>query len=414
MTSEIILMNRNVLTIGADSAMTSWAGGRYRIANEAEKIFTFGGNTPLAIMIYNSADILGHPWQSVIGEFIDQQGKTDFTSVEDLAAAFFTHLDNHMSLFEPEEEERWFALTLNVIYSQIVHLARERLKFAGMTDDRSLGREEAMVMAINFVHRAFHDEEGNPLPNLDCFADTEAEDVYSKFGDTVDAIIRDHFGDVTTDANAIAKLREIAGFAVVKELFLERMIMSGLVFAGFGSDQMYPTFDEYFVSTVFNNRVKRRRHYLNQVSNKNQASVSFFADSDASVGFLRGIDSDTAGFIFGASEFFLTKMSGPFVEQLDFLDATQKQKLTESLVHEFSPIYHQSLLSALDQKVEQDRVTPFLDVVNSMGPDEMGSMTADLVNLNILRKKVVNEESTVGGPVRVFTMSKRGGTKQLM
>ncbi len=414
MTSEIILMNRNVLTIGADSAMTSWAGGRYRIANEAEKIFTFGDKSSLAIMIYNSADILGHPWQSVIGEFMDTHRKTDFSSVEDLAATFFAYLDNHVSLFEPEEEERWFALTLNVIYSQIVHLARERLNFAGMTDDRSLGREEAMVMAINFVHRAFHDEDGKPLPNLDCFSDTAPEDVYSKFSDTVDAVIRDHFGDVTQDEGAIAKLREIAGFAVVKELFLERMIMSGLVFAGFGSDQMYPTFDEYFVSTVFNNRVKRRRHYLNEVSNKNQASVSFFADSDASVGFLRGIDSDTAGFLFGASEFFLTKMSGPFVDQLDFLDATQKQKLTESIAHQFSPLFHQSLLGALDQKVEMDRITPFLDVVNSMGPEEMGTMTADLVNLNILRKKVVNEEGTVGGPVRVFTMSKRGGTKQLM
>ncbi len=414
MTSEIILMNRNVLTIGADSAMTSWAGGRYRIANEAEKIFTLGKDTPLAIMIYNSADILGHPWQSVIGEFIDVHGKTDFASVEDLASTFFSHLDSHVSLFEPEEEERWFALTLNVIYSQIIHLARERLQFAGMTDDRSLGREEAAVMAINFVHRAFHDEEGNQLPNLDCFADTTPDEVYAKFGDTVDAVIRDHFGDLTDDAAAIAKLRDIAGFAVVKELFLERMIMSGLVFAGFGSDQMYPTFDEYFVSTVFNNRVKRRRHYLNQVSSKNQASVSFFADSDASVGFLRGIDSDTAGFIFGASEFFLTRMSGPFVEQLDYLDGTQKQKLTQSLVREFSPVFHQSVLGALDDKVEQDRITPFLDVVNSMGPDEMGTMTADLVNLNILRKKVVNEEGTVGGPVRVFTMSKRGGTKQLM
>ncbi len=414
MTSEIILMNRNVLTIGADSAMTSWAGGRYRIANEAEKIFTFGGKTPLAIMIYNSADILGHPWQSVIGEFIDEKGRAEFSSVEDLASEFFTYLDNHMSLFEPEEEERWFALTLNVIYAQIVHLARERLKFAGMTDDRSLGREEATVMAINFVHRAFHDEEGEPLPNLDCFADVAPDEVYAKFSDTVDAVIRDHFADVTGDENVLQKLREIAGFAVVKELFLERMIMSGLVFAGFGDDQMYPSFDEYFVSTVFKNRVKRRRHFLNEVSNKNQASVSFFADSDASVGFLRGIDSDTAGFLFGASEFFMTKMSPPFVEQLDFLDAGQKQKLAESLIREFSPVYHQSLLAALDQKVEHDRITPFLDVVNSMGPDEMGTMTADLVNLNILRKKVINEEGTVGGPVRVFTMSKRGGTKQMM
>ncbi len=414
MTSEIILMNRNVLTIGADSAMTSWAGGRYRIANEAQKIFTLGGGAPLGIMIYNSADILGHPWQSVIGEFIDTHAKTDFASVEDLASTFFNYLDNHMSLFEPEEEERWFALTLNVIYAQIVHLARERLKFAGMTEDRSLGREEALVMAINFVHRAFHDEEGNPLPNLDCFSDTSPDEVYQKFSDTVDAVIRDHFSDVTSDATVLGKLREIAGFAVVKELFLERMIMSGLVFAGFGSDQMYPTFDEYFVSTVFNNRVKRRRHFLNEVSNKNQASVSFFADSDASVGFLRGIDSDTAGFIFGASEFFLTKMSGPFVDQLEFLDSNQKEMLTQSFIQEFSPIYHQSLLGALDQKVEMDRITPFLDVVNSMGPEEMGTMTADLVNLNILRKKVINEEGTVGGPVRVYTMSKRGGTKQLM
>ena len=132
------------------------------------------------------------------------------------------------------------------------------------------------------------------------------------------------------------------------------------------------------------------------------------------VGFLRGIDSDTAGFLFGASEFFMTKMSGSFFEQLEFLDATQKQKVTEAFVEQFSPLFHQSLLGALDQKVEMDRITPFLDVVNSMGPDEMGTMTADLVNLNILRKKVINEEGTVGGPVHVFTMSKRGGTKQLM
>jgi hypothetical protein len=404
-------MNRNVVSLGADSAMTSWAGGRYRITNEAEKIFSVGGK-PLAIMIYNSADILGHPWQTIIGAFFDKNKKTNFESVGEFGTAFFKFLDNQKSLFGASEQERWFALTLNVVFSQIVHLARERLRFAGSTDDRSLGRREATLMAINLAHRLFHDEQGNELPNLDCFPGLTTNDIYKKYAGSIDRVIAEHFEDLTDDPDAQAKLREIAGFVVLKDLFLERMMMSGLIFVGFGKDDLYPIFDEFFVSVVFDGTVKRRRNFLNEISNKNHAAISFFADSDASVGFLRGIDNETAGFVFGASEHFMNALGDQFIQGLDFLDENEKQQLAQKMSHEFAPTFQYLLLGALDDKISRERITPFLDVVNNMGPQEMASITGDLVKLNSLRKKIVNEESTVGGPVRVVTISKRGGVTE--
>lgn len=409
MTAEIAILNQSSASLAADSAATSWAGGRYRITNEALKIFPMDQKTPLAIMIYGSADILGHPWHAIIGEFSAESSRNRFGTIEDLGHEFFRFLESRISLFPAEEQERWFALMVNVVFSEIVHEAKIRLQFAGMTGNRDLTPHQALAIAVNRIYQIFFDGSGNEQPNLDCFDGLSPDDVYKMSADTIDSVIADRFSEYEKDDEIIAKLRKIAVFSLVKDEFLERLLTSGIVFAGYGGDDLYPGYTEYMASTIFANRVKRKQSALDRISNQNQASIAFFAQSDASLGFLRGIDDDTAGFLFSASEFLVNVLGGHFAQSLDFLSEADRNKVADRMKSQFNPAFMFNIQQALDQKVKEDRIIPFLDVVANMGPKEMTDIAYELVNLNVVRKKVINEAPTVNTPIRVCTITKQGG-----
>ena len=69
MTSEVVVMNRMGVALAADSAATIEMGENSKLRNSALKLFMLSKYCPVGVMVYNNADLLGVPLETIIKLF---------------------------------------------------------------------------------------------------------------------------------------------------------------------------------------------------------------------------------------------------------------------------------------------------------------------------------------------------------
>ena len=72
MTAEIAVLNQEAVALAADSAVT----GSAKIFQSANKIFALSKYRPVALMIYDNAQFLGVPWETIVKLYRRQLGDT--------------------------------------------------------------------------------------------------------------------------------------------------------------------------------------------------------------------------------------------------------------------------------------------------------------------------------------------------
>jgi hypothetical protein len=93
MTAEIGILNPMGVALAADSAVTisaaSEAGGRTKIYNSANKLFSLSKFHPVGIMVYGNAALMGFPWETIIKVFRAKLGDKQFDHLNDYCEQFF-------------------------------------------------------------------------------------------------------------------------------------------------------------------------------------------------------------------------------------------------------------------------------------------------------------------------------------
>jgi hypothetical protein len=96
-------MNKHAVVLAADSATTvsQWTeeGRETRYFKGANKIFQLSESRPVGVMIYDSADILSVPWETVIKTFRAELGEKSFNDLDGYKNEFFSFLAQDRRLF---------------------------------------------------------------------------------------------------------------------------------------------------------------------------------------------------------------------------------------------------------------------------------------------------------------------------
>jgi hypothetical protein len=78
MTAEIIVMNKHAIAMASDSAVTFPDD---KIFTSANKLFMLSKYHPVGIMIYDSADFMGMPWEIIIKLFRQHLEETKYDTI---------------------------------------------------------------------------------------------------------------------------------------------------------------------------------------------------------------------------------------------------------------------------------------------------------------------------------------------
>jgi hypothetical protein len=407
MTSEIAVMNQRCVALAADSAVTLIDGKKVVVRNDQRKLFDLAAGVPIGVMFFGVADLMGHPWDVLIEHFRKKGRAGLLPHVRDHAVKFTGALDNLEEFFPRSGQKDDYRRLLASVFRFLLQLA-QFIQENSAKEGRNASKDEILRQAIDLVWQRYRFlEDGTARRDLPCFPQGFGTWVAKEHADVIDAYIAQGFSNYALDAAAQQKLRDIAVFCVVKDLFLEDV--TGLVFAGYGAADRYPSVVTYNVSAVVGGIVKRSEIDVETIDGEMRSAITLFADSEAIYAFLRGIELDLEMRLYGTMQAMNEGLVDQVLDAVGDLDPARREAIRGQFRSQHLPQYLNRFYSMLSDYQQKAYLDPVLHVLEIATRQDMAETAQDLVALNIFKKRIMARQPTVGGAIDVAVISREDG-----
>lgn len=396
MTAEIAIANASAIALAADSAVTI---GDQKIYNSALKLFSLSKVAPIGVMIYGSADLMHIPWETLIKTYRKQLGSKVYGSLLEYSDDFISYLNDNPELFPEETQSSWILSNVNSYYSLIRKEFFEKLhpilKDKGEIDSSEVS--DAFSEVVSYHHSQLSDR--NFTKGFDgAFAKSLRKKYLKDFKSVRESI----FENVKVSGATASKLYDIATFIQTKEIFSTGV--SGVVIAGYGESEIYPSIYTFDIEGVVENKLKYRvnEDKSHSIENGSECRIIAFAQEDMVGTFMNGINPQVLFFV----ESYLSEAFKRLPELLpeNHSSSTDKKRF-KSQVDKLLRGFFEEFTSHL----QSEHSYPVLRMVTALPKDELAAMAEALVNLTAFKRRITASMETVGGPIDVAVISKGDG-----
>jgi hypothetical protein len=405
MTAVLGILNKQAVAIAADSAVTIGDPINHKIFNRANKIFTLSKFHPVGVMIYNSANFMGTPWETIIKIYRKQLGDKSFSTVKLYQEDFISYLKSR-NFFTVENDQKGFlygfAHTLVGTIIKEVALAN-RLLIETPTDEN----KNQFLTILEEKTDLYNEQFNNQAIFCDDFIDFKFADFEDYANQLFDELIIQNFtanGYIVNDSLRLKLKQLIFVYLKTKENFTS---FSGLIFTGFGEDEIYPSLVPLNISLALQSRL---RCYVEEsseayITNENSGAIRPFAQTDVINTILTGIDPTLDNIYLQNFETYFNKYNKFILDNIGdsnpVLSAQIKGLDVKQLVSEYES-------KNLETK-QTNYIFPLMDAVSSLSKEDLAEMAESLIYLTYLKRRMTNAEESVGGPVDVAIISKGDG-----
>lgn len=374
MTAEIAILNKSGIVLAADSAVTiSNNLGNAKAYNAANKLFSCGGNKNIAFMIYGNAEYMEIPWEIIFKEFRSETQIIDFRNLEECATSFFAFLkkdqfnDCHISK----------NIIISTFYRTLNYVTNVASDFINEEQAKSDNHEIEDEKIIEILKKVILLVRENNIDRKEMDFEITVEDFISEFFDFIDKDLKNFFKlDISEIFNDLVTL--LYELVIYKNSFDNS---SGIVFAGYGSNDLFPSLYSYEVDYSFNGNLKyTSQEKVNITVNGCSASITPFAQSDMVLTILKGMD--------------------PSIES-EIIDKISASELTEN--------QKDDIIESVANFQKGNFIDPILNIVSMLSVSELANMAETLVNLTSFKRHITDSLETVGGPVDVLVITRGDG-----
>lgn len=408
MTAEIAILNRNAVAMAADSAVTLQLPGGQKIYNTVNKLFALSKYRPLGVMVYGSADFMRIPWETIIKIYRADLYDKGYPHLEEYASDFIDFFHRETTLFPPELQSASAAEYLRI------GLSRLREKIDGevqhtIKEMGSIDEEQIKVLIRNKV--AAFVEDLDKCEDLPGFGREDIENCATERKNEIQAALQAVFEKLP-----IAEVSEQllhAGSLILCKKFA-RKNYSGIVIAGYGEKDLFPSLVAYECECVIGNRlryVEANHSKIGIAGHESVASVNPFAQREMVNRFMEGVDprylyvveSYVSELLMKGYPFKIAQaLAGKITDELQETVRKELVELGEKLAEDFK--------AELNEYRRHQFVQPVIDSVASMPKDELAAMAESLVNLTAFKRRMTSVETdTVALPIDVAVISKGDG-----
>ena len=417
MTSEVVLMNRQAVAMAADSAVTITGGNYLKTYQSADKLFPLVEGQPVAVMIYNNAEIMSTPWETVISLYREQTRGRALDTVDAYAKDFMSFLSGNMDLFPANDQDTEYFRLVAVVFSMIFEEFDYQLEeFKRANGARARDHVSSILeFVVDHVHYDYqYNFDDTIRGDLACFPKGMAEQVRRRYAaeaeeliDSLLAAMRQEHHGLTVSEQTTQKLRDIAVFAVTKDAFFEHY--TGVVFAGFGRNDKFPSMRSYLTSSVVLGILKRREDRSANMTADAGPVIQPFAQDRMIRTFLTGIDPYLRMFMFGETLKLASGLVGDVISKAPNLTPDQRQRMFEEYSQSTMTPVLREFFRSLDGYQQAVHTAPIYRAVQMLPKKELGETAASLIKLNSFQQKVSAAVETVGGPVDTAVITRNGG-----
>ncbi len=403
MTAEIAIMNKEAIALATDSAVTMGQEGGQKISNSANKLFALSKYYPVGIMVYGSASLMGVPWESIIKIYRNKSGKQKFDTLKEYADKFIAFLNNGNPLFPETEQEKYLSGSTFSYFGLIREEIEEKVKSI-MDEEGKVTDNQVKQIVSDLIKDHFNKlKKAKILPSI---PKNHIRNIINKYGNIIDKIREKVFEKLPLPPNIVNKLRNIGASLFSIDVF--QVNISGIVIAGFGEKDTFPSLKSFDIEGIVDNRLKYKKRLSGEINFQNTAAIIPFAQREMVTTFMEGIDPYLQNQIEGYLSEIFDKYPKIIVENIEEFDDSEKQQLKEKLRKISNEIFkdYQKHVTNCRRK---NYVDPVIRVVGMLPKDELAAMAESLVSLTSFKRKVTMETETVGGPIDVAVISKGDG-----
>lgn len=394
MTAEIAILNRTAVALAADSIVTLAGPRSSKTYDSAEKIFQLSRFQPIGLMIYNNALFMNAPLEVLVRRYREKVPTTGFQELVQVWPAFETFLLDFKREREDEVEhfQGMIGAELAAFADAIVTHMLE-----GIGKRKKKGEETVAELLARRVQERAAEAEARPL--LPAFLeDITFEQFMAEYGEEVQKAAEERFGPLEIEVTS--QLHESLGrmmFAIIRS-DIRTAAYTGLVFAGFGSEELFPTLFALEVDGVYFNRLRTMNSHIVDIDRRGDtAAVVPFAQKDMPERFILGIDRQFEGALEKIADSIVSDVLG---QCKDAFDTDQADLVRVAAARQF-----RDGLGRLKRNSEQTLKT----VVNHMSKKELGEVAFSLVELTSRKRRYSTDMETVGGPIDVAILTRNEG-----
>ena len=401
MTAQLAILNKSSVALAADSAATVIVDGVVKI-HQSDKLFALREDKPIGVMVYGNAEFMGVPWATLVSMYrssaTTSQGRTTREYVKD----FLKFIKDAKICNSDAEVDYATQVAISALYS-----VRMDIDANGQNRTRDKGgpltRRERNDLFRSIIERTLQNvDEARPFRTMDSKKlDVVFERVLTQ---------ADEFIDRMLESNHIYK-RDRKKFCCLLQRIsygsIERQIMSraysGVVIAGFGEQEIFPTLVETKVDGFVAGALRVKFGFHHDIGRDNSCVVVPFAQRDMVSRFMEGVDPAVHEYLRSLEDlvynFSRTALNAR--SKLTNMQEKALKKVVEKDVGEY--------LKGLQAFLRDEFWGPIVRVVAHLPQEDLATMAESLVSLTSLKRHVSSEEETVGGPVDVAVVSKGNG-----
>ena len=240
-------------------------------------------------------------------------------------------------------------------------------------------------------------------------AKTQFPKIRKKYGAVIRKAKKEVFENLPISKTLSRKLTEIAGYLLTKfHPQMENPSLSGVVIAGFGENEIYPSLRHFSVVGMANNYLHYKMKDEIKITSEQNAVIVPFAQREMVSTFMTGIDPSYGAVIESSVLEIFQKYPKIIIENIESLADAEKKELEEKLVNisiEMVDKWSEELINYRRLYHE----SPVMGVVSALPKDELAAMAESLVKLTAFKRKVSLEAETVREPIDVAVISKGDG-----
>lgn len=387
MTAIVAVLNKHAVAIAADSAVTM--GDTHKVVNSANKIFTLSKYHPVAVMTYNNAAFMGVPWDIIIKEYRKELSEKSYEKLNDYVEDFIDFLHNR-DFFCDEKTQRNYLKRLLDSFVKNELLQRDGIS----TEDLTGERLNEKIISYKEHHR--NDEKCSEFEHY----------TYDEFRKQFYTLVQEY-----SSQNRINISDELCeAFFYYLSAKLESPMSTGLVFVGYGENEIYPSLYPLNVSLAVDGHL---RYYVNkdrivEISDHVcKPSIVPFAQIDVTQTIVRGINPTFLHIIYNVISDTVSNVLEIIANHLTKDDSTAAMA---PIIRDLdTTLTLNDAIQTIQQQMFNCYTVPLLQTVIGLDKEDMANMAESFISLTSLVRRMQPREETVGGPVDVAVISKGDG-----
>lgn len=381
MTSEVLIMTPSAVAMAADSVVTINGNKTYEGVN---KLFMLSKNPPMGIMIYNNANFIAIPFETLIKDFREQiMDDVTVNTVDDFKNKFKEYLEN-----EPKKNNFPMLSLQDKIKIFTNHMVNEVSNLDENTIDEWLLDNKGLDVFDTYKDIIFTDDDS--LENFN-------------------NCLKDILPELNSDKKA--KIHE-----VLKNIFVQIMVLenyTGVAIVGFETDKLFPSCTLFKIRYIYDDKFVFDNIENDEVGGKKGVIFAPLAQTDVIELFLTSLDSLTEEQL----KMYFNNMINGYNNRLKELIKSEESISNDDAEKVISILDKvQNKHSEFDERfdefisgIKRTNRTPILNSIMFLPKDELSNLAESLINITSLKRKVQDGLETVGGDVDVAIITKGDG-----